>query len=213
MHLKSVMNRENSIQLVYQLSILLHNYLNFPAIELVYPDQRPGWPTAQWVLKLTLLCISALLSAYSTLSLPISSAEMRSLKESGIYRSFPRNFCMLSKRMFQLLFHICTTYVTIFLVMESERFSYFRQYVSGTTGEENLENYGFVLYGLIIFCVFPLILVLENFFAVAIVVVGKSRKDALTIFSRFGKTVRITVWNRTIKRTARKFWTNVWNRF
>ena len=41
-HLESVMNRENSIQLVYQLSILIHNFLNYPVIELVYQNKTPG---------------------------------------------------------------------------------------------------------------------------------------------------------------------------
>ena len=147
MHLKSVANRENSIQLVYQLSILIHTYLNFPVIELVYEDQRQGVPTVQWSSKLTLQCISALLSAYSTLSLPVNVAEMRTLKESGVYCSFSRNCCLLSMRVFQLLWHLCTTYLTIFLVMDSERFQYLRQYISGITAERNLKNYGFIIYG------------------------------------------------------------------
>ena len=137
MHLKSVMNREYSIQLVYQLSLLIHNYLNFPAIELVYRSQTPGLPTAQWAIKLILHCISPLLSAYSFLSLPINAAKMCSLKELGIYYYFSREFSILAKRMFHLLFHICTTYTTIFLVMESDRFLYFRQYISGTTDDDN----------------------------------------------------------------------------
>ena len=196
MHQKSVMNREYSIQLVYQLSILLHNYLNFPVVELVYRDQRQGVPTARWSFKFTLQCISALLSAYSTLSLPISDAQMNSLKESGMYCSFLRNFCMLSERMFQLCCHICCTYITIFLVMESDRFVYFRQYISGKTGEENLESYGFVIYGSIIFSIFPLLLILENFLAVLILVAGQSRKQLRMILSKLGKILRIRVWRR-----------------
>ena len=187
------MSRENSIQLIYQLSILIHNFLNYPVIELVYPNQMPGLSTAQWSIKMALLVISALLSSYSTLALPINATEMRSLKRSGMYSSFSRNFCILSKRMFQLLCHICSTYITIFLLMESERFVYFREYVSGKAGEDNLENFGFLIYGSIIFCIFPLLLILQNFAAVTVIVVGQSRKKARNILSRFGKTVRIRV--------------------
>ena len=190
MHLKSVMNREYAIQLVYQLSILVHNYLNYPAIELVYGNEKQGVPTAKWWSKLTLQCISALLSANSTLSLPISEAEMRSLKHSGVYCSFWRNCSMLSKKMFQLLFHTCTTYITLFFVIESDRFIYFRQYISA---EQNLEKYAFVIYGSIIFCVFPLILIMENFFALAVFLAGQNRQKVQTILSGFGNTVRIRV--------------------
>ena len=185
------MNREYSIQLVYQLTIMIHNYLNFPVIELAYQDQSPGLPTAQWSFKLSLQCISALLSAYSTLSLPITAAEMRSLKTSGIYCSFYKNFCLLSKRMFQILCHLCTIYISIFMVMESERFLYFRQFISGKIGDENLETYDFVIYGSIIFCVFPSLLILKNLLAVTCLVAGKSRNKVRTILSTFKKTIRI----------------------
>ena len=191
-HLEIVMNRESAIQLVYQLTILLHNFLHFPVIELVFWDLRPGFPTVQWCLKLILQCISALLSAYSILSLPILVAEMQSLKERCVYGSFRRNFCILSKRTFQLLFHICSTYITIFLLMESDRFIYLRQYISGIT-EENLNNYGFIIYGLIIFLVFPLNLILENFFAVMILLACKSRDKVRNILTQFRKTLRIRV--------------------
>ena len=194
MHLKSVMNREYSIQLVYQLSILIHNFRNFPVIELIYGQQRPGLPTAQWLLKLILQCISALLSAYSTLSLPINAAEINSLKELGIYCSFSRNFCMLAKRMFHLSCHTCTTYAAIFLVMESDRFLYFRQYISAKSREENLENYSFVIYGSIIFIVFPLLLILNNFLTVTILLAGQTRKKVRTILSGLRNTVRIRFW-------------------
>ena len=43
---------------------------------------------------------------------------------------------MLSKMMFQLLLHICITYATIFLLLESERFEYFRNFVSGRIGQD-----------------------------------------------------------------------------
>ena len=191
MHLKSITNRENSIQLVYQLSILIHNYLNFPVIELVYGDRQVGIPTVLWCFKLTLQCISALLSAYSTLSLPISVAEMRSVKESGTYCSVLHTFCLLSKRVFQLIFHLCTTYLVIFLVMESDRFQYLRQFILGKTGETNFEKYGFVIYGSIIFCTFPFLLILSNVLVVLILLTGESGKKLREIFSRFGKTIRI----------------------
>ena len=184
------MNRESSIQLVYQLSILIHNYLNYPSIELVYPALSQGLPSAQWSMKLILQCISAFLSAYSTLSLPIKSEEMNSLKKYASYCSFRRNFCILSKRMFQLLCHVCSTYITIFFLMESERFLYLRQYISGKTGGEIFESY---IYGSIIFVVFPLLVTFENFIAMMILVAGKSRKIVRQNFSRFGKALRIRV--------------------
>ena len=184
------MNRESSIQLVYQLTMLIHKFLNFPAIELAYLDQRQGYPTARWSIVLVLQLISALSSAYSTLSLPIEAAQMRSLKTSGKSCSFWRNFCMLSKRMFQLLIHICITYITIFMVMKSDRFEYFRNFLIGKIGEKNLEGYGFVIYGSLIFMVFPLLVILENFFAVTILVAGQSRKKVQEIFSRFRRTLR-----------------------
>ena len=192
-HLERVMNRGSSIQVVYQLSILIHNYLNFPAIELVYQDETPGLPTAYWIIKLALLCISSFLSAYSTLSLPIQTAEMRSLKESCSYCTFRKNFCLLSKRIFNLLFHICSTYITVFLVMQSDRFVYFREFISGKTGEKNLEAYGFVIYGSIIFLVFPFLVLLENFLAVTILVAAESQKKVQKTLSGFGKTLRIRV--------------------
>ena len=186
-------NRESSIQLVYQLSILIHNYLNFPAIELVYWNHRQDAATAQWAVKLTLQCISAILSAYSTLSLPVKVAEMCLLKERCKYCSFRGHFCMLSKRMFQLLCHICSTYITIYLLMESDRFLYLRQYISGKTGEENVKIYGFVIYGSIIFLVFPLLAIMENFVAMTILVAGKRQNKVRRILARFGKTLRIRV--------------------
>ena len=191
MHLKSVMNREYSIQLVYQLSILIHNYLNFPIIELVYGDQRPNIPTIQWSSKLTLQCISALLSAYSTLSLPILVEDMRAIKEFGIYCSFSKNCSLLFKRMFNLVCHLCTTYLTIFMVMESDRFQYLRRYISGGIADENSKNYNFVIYGCIIFFIFPFLLILANVLAVTNLLVGKTRKVIRKIVSRFGKKVRI----------------------
>ena len=187
------MNRESSIQVVYQLSILIHNYLNFPAIELVYQDKTPGLPTAYWIIKLALLCISSFLSAYSILSLPIEIAEMRSLKEYCSYCTFRKNFCLLSKWIFNLLFRICSTYITILLVIESDRFVYLREFISGKTGEKNLEAYGFVIYGSIIFLVFPFLLLLENFIAVTILIAAESRKKVQKTLSRFGKTLRIRV--------------------
>ena len=193
LHLKSVMSRENSIQLVYQLSILIHNFLNYPVIELVYQNKTPGVPTAQWATKLTLLCISSLLSMYSTFSLPITASKMRSLKELGLYCTIPRNLCMLSKSMFHFLCHIFTTYVSVFLLLESDRFLYLRQYISEKTGEEYYGLYGFIIYGSIIFCVFPLLLILENFLAVTIMVIGQSRNKVRTILSRFKETIRIRV--------------------
>ena len=185
------MNREASVQLVYQLSMLIHKFLNFPAIELAYQDQTQGVPTARWSIILALQCISALLSAYATLSFPIQVAETRSLKERCSYCSFWRNFCMLSKRMFQLVNHICITYITIFLVMKSDRFEYFRNVVSGTIRESNFESYSFVIYGSIIFLVFPLLVLLENLLAVTILLAGKGRKKAQEIISRFEKMLRI----------------------
>ena len=74
--------------------------------------------------------------------------------------------------------------------MESERFEYFRNYLSGTISEANLERYGFILYGLIIFLVFPVLGIFENVLAVIILVVGKHQQKLRTILSRFGKTLR-----------------------
>ena len=187
------MNRESSIQLVYQLTLLIHYYLKFPAIELVYFGQIKGLPSAQWISMLTLQCISALLSAYSTLSLPIQVAKMYSLKRSGTYSPFWRDFFMLSKRMFQLIFRVCVTYISMFLILEDERFEYFRSYVSGTIKGGYFENFGYVLYGSIIFMVCPFITILENLSAVTFFAAGKKRKQIREIFSRFGNTLRIRV--------------------
>ena len=184
------MNRESSIQLVYQLSMLIHNLLNYPIIELVYQDLSAGVPTAQWCSTIILQCISAFLSAYSTLSLPIQTAEMQSLKERGFYRSFRINFCMLSKRIFQLIWHLCITYVTIYLVMVSDRFEYFRNFVVGKIGEANSDSYAFVIYGSIIFLVFPLLVIFENFLALSIIVAGESREKLRKILSKYGQTLR-----------------------
>ena len=194
-HQMHVMNRESSIQLVYQLSILIHNYLNYPAIELVYPDQIQGLASAQWSMKLILQCISAFLSAYSTLSLPIRAEEMRSLKEYSSYCSFWRNFCHLSKRIFQLLCHICSTYITIFFLMESERFLYLRQYISRIDGGKLVENYAFVIYGSVIFLVFPLLVIVQNLISVTILLAGKRWSIVRQTFSRFGTALRTRVKN------------------
>ena len=60
------MNREASIQLVYQLAMLIHKFLNFPAIEIAYQDQRPGVPTAQWSAILALqIMVQQLLVFYN----------------------------------------------------------------------------------------------------------------------------------------------------
>ena len=198
------MNRESSIQLVYQLTILIHNYIHFPVIELIYRDLPTGLPSALWCLKLILLCVSSLLSTYSILSLPIQAAKMRSLKESFTYVSFRKNVCMLSKRIFQLLWHIFTTYIIMFLVMESERFVYFRQYVSGKIGEKNMETYGFIMFGSIIFLIFPLLVIFESFLAVIIFVAGESRKKGRKILSKFGSTLRIRVKMRAQLRRSNK---------
>ena len=187
------MNRESSIQLVYQLSMLLHNFLKFPAIELAYQTKTPESATTQWLFTLILQCVSALLSANATISLPIQAAQVNSLKERGTYCSLPRSLCMLAKRMFQLSCHISVTYITIFLVMESERFEYIRIYVSGSIGEANFENYGFLIYGSIIFVVFPLLALFESLLAVLVLAAGKSRRQVAKVFSRFKKALRIRV--------------------
>ena len=77
--------------------------------------------------------------------------------------------------------------------MQSERFVYFREFISGKTGEKNLEAYGFVIYGSIIFLVFPFLVLLENFLAVTILVAAESRKKIQKTLSGFGKTLRISV--------------------
>ena len=174
-------------------SIRTFHFLKFPAIELVYQTQTPEFATTQWLIILILQCVSALLSSNTTLSLPIQAAQVNSLKERGTYCSFWRNFSMLSKRIFQLLCHISLTYITIFLIMESDRFEYFRGYVSGKIGEANLENYGFVIYGSLIFLVFPSLALFESLLAVIILVAGKSRRQVSKVFLRFQRELRIRV--------------------
>ena len=74
---------------------------------------------------------------------------------------------------------------------ECERFEYFRNHISGRIGQENLENYGYVIYGSIIFLVFPLLAIFESLLAVIILVAGKSRRHVAKVFSRMKKTLRI----------------------
>ena len=189
------MNREASVQLIYQLAMLIHNFLKFPAIELVYWNEKPGVPTFKWCGSLILQCISALLSAYSTVSLPVQATQMKSLKLHGVYCSIWKNLCILSKRMLQLISHICMTYITIFLLMKSERFDYLRTFISQRLGEDNSESYISFIYGTIIFCVFPFLVILQNIFALTFLVAGRSWKEIQKQFSRFGKKVRIRVEN------------------
>ena len=82
--------------------------------------------------------------------------------------------------------------------MKSDRFEYFRNFVSANICENNFENYGFVIYGSIIFLVFPLLVLLENLLAVTILLAGKSRKNAREIISRFGKMLRIKVRKKSV---------------
>ena len=79
------------------------------------------------------------------------------------------------------------------MVMKSDRFEYFRNFVLGKIGEKNLEGFGFVIYGSMIFLVFPLLVSLQNFFAVTIMVAGGNRKKIKEIFSRFRTTLRTWV--------------------
>ena len=78
--------------------------------------------------------------------------------------------------------------------MESDRFEYFRNFVRGKIGEKDLKSFGFVIYGSMIFLVFPLLVAVENFFAVTILVAGESRKKVQEIFSRFRTTLRTGDW-------------------
>ena len=188
-----MVNREASIQLIYQLAMLIHNFLKFPAIELVYWNEKPGVPTSKWCASLILQCLSALLSAYSTVSLPVQAAQMKSLKLRGVYCSMWKNIFILSKRMLQLINHICMTFITIFLLMKSERFEYFRTFISQGVGRQNSESLNFAIYGTIIFLVFPALVILQNIFAMTFLVAGRSWKKIRKHFSRFGTTVRTRV--------------------
>ena len=70
---KQVMTRESSIQLVLQICVLINQYRDFPAIELIFPnyDIVENSATILWITGLILQLLSLILSAYTTLALPI----------------------------------------------------------------------------------------------------------------------------------------------
>ena len=76
---KQVMTRESSIQLVLQICVLIHQFRDFPAIELIFPNYDIVQNSASilWITGLILQLVSLILSAYTTLALPIEVFTMR----------------------------------------------------------------------------------------------------------------------------------------
>ena len=113
-----VMTRESSIQLVFQICLTIHQFLNFPAIELIYDNPIRDLATTQWILGLILQIVSMFLSAYRTLSLPLKvncmknqiiywlfqAEEINSLQTRGAYPGFRKNVCIVLKMLCNLTF-------------------------------------------------------------------------------------------------------------
>ena len=60
--------RVDSIQLIFQLVLIYHQYNNFPGVEFVFDESNPYLtPTTQWIGGLVVQIVSTILSAYSTL--------------------------------------------------------------------------------------------------------------------------------------------------
>ena len=76
---KQMLAREASIQMTYQLILVVYQFFNFPAIELLYSEYSGlpsglkilGSPTAQWVNNLFLQLFSLLTSIYTMLEVPL----------------------------------------------------------------------------------------------------------------------------------------------
>ena len=70
---KQVMTRESSIQLVLQICVLINQYRDFPAIELIFPnyDLVQNSATILWITGLILQLLSLILSAYTTLPIKV----------------------------------------------------------------------------------------------------------------------------------------------
>ena len=78
-HLLHVMTRESSIQLVFQLCIMLHQFDHVPAEEVIYSKRLVAslnYPTFLWIAGHFIQVISLLLSAYSTVSVPVKHAQL-----------------------------------------------------------------------------------------------------------------------------------------
>ena len=76
------MTREASIQLTYQLCIMIQSLLYFPLRELTSLNlfNVPNGASIQWILGLLLQIFSISTSAYSTISLPLKVKETLSLR-------------------------------------------------------------------------------------------------------------------------------------
>ena len=77
--------RVDSIQLIFQLVLIYHQYNNFPGVEFIFDESNPYLsPTTQWIGGLVVQIVSTILSAYSTLQFQLDVSSRRNLDTAAI---------------------------------------------------------------------------------------------------------------------------------
>ena len=104
-----IMAREASIQVVYQITIVLYEYFDQPLFELNYQNSK--FPTATWRAFMVLRLVSLFLSAFSTFMPLLEDFNMTSFRRCNRPVSFSQRIVKIA----QILLHILIGTSLLFL--------------------------------------------------------------------------------------------------
>ena len=124
--------RESSIQLIYQLTLVVYSFRHAPMLEMDYTSDLGIYKTLlkidprnianrQWIKDSTFVIISILLSAYSTFTPILDNVKFKNFKKN---KSLPSIYPYITK-ILQTVFHLIFAILTVYLVWSKIIFSGF----------------------------------------------------------------------------------------
>ena len=105
----SIMAREASIQLVYQITLIIYGFMNQPLLDLDYQSLK--YPTAIWISLLVWLLISTCLSAFSTFAPLLKNLDLTSYQKYKRSATLPEQIV----KIIQILLHLFFAAMLLFL--------------------------------------------------------------------------------------------------